>query len=83
MDYEVFLLSRVKEARDRTRNHHEVVATGLASTACVMMAWLVGGELRRGGPACPFGKYAADWSRSGRACVPRQPSCTGTWPRTS
>jgi MMPL family len=36
MDYEVFLLSRVKEAGDRTRNHHEVVATGLASTARVI-----------------------------------------------
>lgn len=35
-DYEVFLLSRVKETRDRTRNHHEAVATGLASTARVI-----------------------------------------------
>ena len=32
MDYEIFLLSRVKEAWDRTRNHHEAVASGLAST---------------------------------------------------
>ena len=36
MDYEVFLLSRVKEAWDRTRNHHEAAATGLASTARVI-----------------------------------------------
>jgi RND superfamily putative drug exporter len=36
MDYEVFLLSRVKEAWDRTRNHHEAVAAGLASTARVI-----------------------------------------------
>jgi MMPL family len=32
MDYEVFLLSRVKEAWDRTRDHHEAVAADLAST---------------------------------------------------
>ncbi len=32
MDYEVFLLSRVKETWDRTRDHHEAVAAGLAST---------------------------------------------------
>jgi RND superfamily putative drug exporter len=36
MDYEVFLLSRVKEAWDRTRDHHEAVATGLASTGRVI-----------------------------------------------
>jgi RND superfamily putative drug exporter len=36
MDYEVFLLSRVKEAWDRTHNHHEAVATGLASTARII-----------------------------------------------
>ena len=36
MDYEVFLLSRVKEAWDRTRNHHESVAAGLASTGRVI-----------------------------------------------
>ena len=36
MDYEVFLLSRVKEARDRTRDHHESVAAGLASTGRVI-----------------------------------------------
>ena len=36
MDYEVFLLSRVKEAWDRTRDHHEAVTTGLASTGRVI-----------------------------------------------
>ena len=36
MDYEVFLLSRVKEAWDRTRDHHEAVAAGLASTGRVI-----------------------------------------------
>jgi len=36
MDYEVFLLSRVKEAWDRTRNHHDSVAAGLASTGRVI-----------------------------------------------
>jgi putative drug exporter of the RND superfamily len=36
MDYEVFLLSRVKEAWDRTGNHHESVAGGLASTGRVI-----------------------------------------------
>jgi RND superfamily putative drug exporter len=36
MDYEVFLLSRVKEAWDRTRDHHESVAAGLASTGRVI-----------------------------------------------
>jgi putative drug exporter of the RND superfamily len=36
MDYEVFLLSRVKEAWDRTRSHHEAVASGLASTGRVI-----------------------------------------------
>ena len=32
----VFLLSRVKEAWDRTRDHHESVAAGLASTGRVI-----------------------------------------------
>jgi putative drug exporter of the RND superfamily len=36
MDYEVFLLSRVKESWDRTRDHHEAVAAGLASTGRVI-----------------------------------------------
>ena len=36
MDYEVFLPSRVKEAWDRTRDHHESVAGGLASTGHVI-----------------------------------------------
>jgi putative drug exporter of the RND superfamily len=36
MDYEVFLLSRVKEAWDRTRDPHEAVAAGLASTGRVI-----------------------------------------------
>jgi putative drug exporter of the RND superfamily len=36
MDYEVFLLSRVKETWDRTRDHHEAVAAGLASTGRVI-----------------------------------------------
>jgi len=38
MDYEVFLLSRVKETWDRTRNHHQSVAAGLASTGRVISA---------------------------------------------
>jgi putative drug exporter of the RND superfamily len=36
MDYEVFLLSRVKETWDRTRDNHESVAAGLASTGRVI-----------------------------------------------
>ena len=36
MDYEVFLLSRVKETWDRTRDNHEAVAAGLASTGRVI-----------------------------------------------
>ncbi len=36
MDYEVFLLSRVKEAWDRTRDHQQAVATGLESTGRVI-----------------------------------------------
>ncbi|HTW07792.1 MAG TPA: MMPL family transporter [Acidimicrobiales bacterium] len=36
MDYEVFLLSRVKEAWDRTRDHHKAVAEGLATAARVI-----------------------------------------------
>jgi RND superfamily putative drug exporter len=36
MDYEVFLLSRVKEAWEHTRDHHASVATGLATTARVI-----------------------------------------------
>jgi RND superfamily putative drug exporter len=36
MDYEVFLLSRVKEAWDHTRDHHQAVAVGLESTARVI-----------------------------------------------
>ena len=36
MDYEVFLLSRVKETWDRTGDHHEAVASGLASTGRVI-----------------------------------------------
>jgi RND superfamily putative drug exporter len=36
MDYEVFLLSRVKEAWDHTRDHHKSVAIGLESTGRVI-----------------------------------------------
>ena len=36
MDYEVFLLSRVKEAWDRTRDHHLAVAMGLEETGRVI-----------------------------------------------
>jgi RND superfamily putative drug exporter len=38
MDYEVFLLSRVKEEWNRTRDSHESVANGLAQTARVISA---------------------------------------------
>jgi putative drug exporter of the RND superfamily len=38
MDYEVFLLSRVKEEYDRTRDNARAVADGLASTARVITA---------------------------------------------
>lgn len=38
MDYEVFLLSRVKEEYDRTGNNAEAVADGLAATARVITA---------------------------------------------
>jgi RND superfamily putative drug exporter len=36
MDYEVFLLSRVREAWTRTGDNHASVATGLAATARVI-----------------------------------------------
>ncbi|HEY6491695.1 MAG TPA: MMPL family transporter [Trebonia sp.] len=36
MDYEVFLLSRVKEAWERTRDHHLAVALGLEETGRVI-----------------------------------------------
>jgi RND superfamily putative drug exporter len=38
MDYEVFLLSRVREEWDRTGDSHESVANGLAATARVITA---------------------------------------------
>lgn len=38
MDYEVFLLSRVKEEYDRTKNNAAAVADGLAATARVITA---------------------------------------------
>ena len=38
MDYEVFLLSRIKEEYDRTRDNAAAVADGLASTARVITA---------------------------------------------
>src|SRR5206468_9423900 len=38
MDYEVFLLSRIKEEWDRTGNHARAVADGLAKTARVITA---------------------------------------------
>jgi RND superfamily putative drug exporter len=38
MDYEVFLLSRIKEEYDRTRNNAIAVADGLAATARVITA---------------------------------------------
>ncbi len=38
MDYEVFLLSRIKEEHDRSRNNAQAVADGLASTARVITA---------------------------------------------
>jgi RND superfamily putative drug exporter len=38
MDYEVFLLSRIKEEYDRTGDNGQAVADGLASTARVITA---------------------------------------------
>ena len=38
MDYEVFLLSRIKEEYDRTGNNNEAVADGLSATARVITA---------------------------------------------
>jgi RND superfamily putative drug exporter len=38
MDYEVFLLSRIKEEYDRTKNNAIAVADGLAATARVITA---------------------------------------------
>jgi putative drug exporter of the RND superfamily len=38
MDYEVFLLSRIREEYDRTKNNAVAVADGLASTARVITA---------------------------------------------
>ncbi|MGI9029937.1 MAG: MMPL family transporter [Ilumatobacteraceae bacterium] len=38
MDYEVFLLSRIKEEYDRTKNNEVAVADGLAATARVITA---------------------------------------------
>ena len=38
MDYEVFLLSRIKEEYDRTKNNATAVADGLAATARVITA---------------------------------------------
>jgi RND superfamily putative drug exporter len=38
MDYEVFLLSRIREEYDRTGDNAEAVADGLASTARVITA---------------------------------------------
>ena len=38
MDYEVFLLSRIKEEYDRTRDNATAVADGLAATARVIPA---------------------------------------------
>ncbi|MDQ1383684.1 MAG: putative drug exporter of the superfamily [Actinomycetota bacterium] len=55
MDYEIFLLSRIKEEFDKTRNNAEAVADGLAHTArvitaaaaimvCVFGSFVLGGE---------------------------------------
>ena len=38
MDYEVFLLSRIKELHDRTGDNRQSVVTGLATTARVITA---------------------------------------------
>jgi putative drug exporter of the RND superfamily len=38
MDYEVFLLSRIREEYDRTHDNAEAVANGLAATARVITA---------------------------------------------
>ena len=38
MDYEIFLLSRIREEYVRTRNNYEAVANGLAATARVITA---------------------------------------------
>jgi RND superfamily putative drug exporter len=38
MDYEVFLLSRIKEEYDRTKNNNLAIAQGLNSTARVITA---------------------------------------------
>jgi RND superfamily putative drug exporter len=56
MDYEVFLLTRVREAWGRTHDNHASVAAGLAATArvitcaaliitCVFLAFLMSGNV--------------------------------------
>jgi Predicted drug exporters of the RND superfamily len=56
MDYELFLLSRIKEEFDKTHNNAEAVADGLSYTArvitaaaaimvCVFGSFIFGGEL--------------------------------------
>ena len=36
MDYQVFLMSRIKERYDHSRSTHEAVATGISSTARII-----------------------------------------------
>ena len=52
MDYEVFLLSRIKEEYDRTRDNATAVADGLATTARVITAAAAHHVLRVRAPSC-------------------------------
>lgn len=56
MDYEVFLISKIKEEYDKSGNNSEAVAKGLASTAKVITAAAVI-------MACVFGSFAFSDSR--------------------
>jgi short-subunit dehydrogenase len=73
MDYEVFLLSRVKEEYDRTGDANELVADGLAATARVItaaaaiMVVVFGSVHVRGRP-----HHQAVRPRPGRRGVPRR-----------
>ncbi len=64
MDYEVFLLSRIKEEYDRTGDNGQAVADGLASTARVITA-------AAAIMVCVFGSFVLGDLRADQAHRPR------------
>jgi hypothetical protein len=65
MDYQVFVLSRITERYDQTRDTTDAVTFGVSSTARITGRSAASGGWRRRGVRCPGSAYAggAAWCR--------------------